>query len=216
MHFTMILVGLAMLNLSPLLAAAPLKVPEDFSSIQEAIDAAKSGDVVLVAAGKYPGPLNLKPGIVVRSVGGDEKGKLGMARAEATIIDGGKKPNTGVLMAEGSMLDGFTVTNVGEYDDALWNKHHATRGNEQGHEHIGGFGSPGIGADGVNCTIKNNIAVIRKKQIRFISFYPIHIGKCQSTSCHLSDNLKCRTTYVVLKILYAFDLIQHFLYIILT
>lgn len=139
--------------------AAVLRVPQQHASIQAAIDAAQAGDTVLVAAGTYRERIRLKPHITVRSDGNDAFGKFGLLRAEAAILDGGGdgEKTPGVLMAEGSTLDGFTVTNVGVYDDALWKKHHATRGDDQPHEPIGHFGAPAIGAVGVNCTIVGNI-----------------------------------------------------------
>ena len=101
--------------------------------------------------------------MILRSAGDDTKGARGLKRAEETVLEGGgalpagAAGTPGVAMAEGSVLDGFTVTKVGLYDDASWKKHHASRGSDQEHEHIGGFGSPGVGADGVTCTIRNNI-----------------------------------------------------------
>jgi parallel beta-helix repeat protein len=101
----------------------------------------------------------LKPGIIVKSVGDDKMGKLGLLRAEKTVLDGGGKKGNGpgVAMAQGATLDGFTVTNIGMYDDEKWKKHHATQGNNQSHEHIGEPGTPGIGVIGVTCTIRHNI-----------------------------------------------------------
>ena len=61
-------------------------------------------------------------------------------------------------MAEDSTLDGFSVTGVGKYDDARWNKHHATRGEEQAKEMIGAPGVAGIAVAGITrCTVANNI-----------------------------------------------------------
>lgn len=139
--------------------AKELLVPSQYDSIQSAIDTASAGDIVLVTAGVYHERIQFVPGITVRSAGGDEKGELGMLRAERTILNGGGPAGKGpgVMMAEGATLDGFTVTNTGLYDDALWKKHHATQGNEQSHEHIGLFGSPAIGIVGVTCIISNNI-----------------------------------------------------------
>ncbi|WP_395715986.1 right-handed parallel beta-helix repeat-containing protein [Prosthecobacter sp.] len=130
--------------------AATIHVPQDHASVQMAIDAAKPGDIVLVAAGTYREPLKLKPGVIVKSAGNDEKGKVGLKRAEATILEGG------VEMAAKAVLDGFTVTGVGNYDEKLWQHHFDTQGNEQPHEHIGADGTPGI-AVAVECSVLNNI-----------------------------------------------------------
>ena len=141
-------------------AADTIRVPRDRGTIQAGIDAAQPGDTVLVAAGTYHERIRLRPGVTVRSEGDDAKGKLGLRRAEATVIDGhvAGADGPGVAMAEDSTLDGFTVTGVGEYDDALWNKHHATQGNDQSYEHIGVPGTAGIGVVGVSrCTVANNI-----------------------------------------------------------
>lgn len=139
--------------------AATLRVPADHRMIQAAVDAASPGDVVLVAPGTYAERVRLRAGVTLRSDGDDAPGKLGLRRAEETIIDGGgaQGAGPGVEMAESSTLDGFTVTNVGVYDDAQWNKHHATQGSEQPYEMIGAPGTAGIGVDGVTCTIRSNI-----------------------------------------------------------
>jgi len=140
--------------------AAELRVPKDHATIQAAVDAAKAGDTVLVAAGTYKERIRLKPGVTLKSAGDDARGELGLRRAEATIVDGSGDgaQGAGVTMAENATLDGFTVTGVGEYDDALWKKHHATQGEEQLHEHIGVPGTPGIAVVGVErCTVTNNI-----------------------------------------------------------
>jgi parallel beta-helix repeat protein len=140
--------------------AETLRVPRDHKSIQSAIDAAKHGDTVLVDAGTYRERLRLRAGITIKSVGDDAKGKLGLRRAEATIIDGDFKNATGagVVMAEDSVLDGFTITGVGQYDEVSWKKHQATLGEEQSHEHIGAAGTAGIAVVGITrCTVRDNI-----------------------------------------------------------
>jgi len=142
------------------LSAETINVPQDHKTIQAAIDAAEWGDTVLVSAGTYRERIFLNPGVIVQSAGDDEKGKLGLSRAEATIIDGsfeGAK-GPGVTMAEDSTFDGFTVTGVGKYDDEQWKHHHATQGNEQPHEEIGEPGTAGISVIGVQkCTVQHNI-----------------------------------------------------------
>lgn len=138
------------MNTLILLIAATIHVPKDHAGIQNAIHAAKSGDTVLVNAGTYREALKLKSGVIVKSAGNDEKGKLGLKRVEVTIIEGG------VEMAEKAVLDGFTVTGVGNYDEKLWQHHFDTQGNEQPHEHIGADGKPGI-AVASECSVLNNI-----------------------------------------------------------
>lgn len=137
-----------------------LRVPQDHSSIQSAIDAAVSGDTVLVSAGRYRERLRLAAGITVKSQGDQAQGQIGLKRAENTILDGRfpTASGAGVAMAENSTLDGFTVTGVGTYDDAAWQKHYATQGEEQHEEPIGAAGVAGISVVGVErCEVNHNI-----------------------------------------------------------
>lgn len=140
-------------------SADELRVPDEYASIQAGINASKAGDTVLVEAGTYAERIVLKAGVTVLSAGNDEKGKLGLKRAEVTIIDGGhdELSGAGAGMAENATLDGFTIQNVGSYDDAEWKRHYATQGEQQLYEHIGAPGVAGISAVGVTCTIRNNI-----------------------------------------------------------
>ncbi len=154
------------LSVLPLLAylaaysdAATIRVPQHHSTVQAAVDAASSGDTVLVSAGTYGERIHLKRGVTLRSVGDDSRGAIGLRRAEMTILDGGgdSGDKAGVQMAESATLDGFTITNVGLYDDKTWNLHHATQGEQQGYEQIGEPGTTGVAIIGVTCTVRNNI-----------------------------------------------------------
>lgn len=139
--------------------ASTIHVPREHQTIQSAIDAAQPGDTVLVEAGTYKEDLRLKSGVTLMSAGDKTRGKMGLKRAEATIIDGRGKAGSGagVQMAEASTLDGFTISNVGVYDDVAWKKHHATQGEQQGYEEIGEPGRTGVSIIGVTCTVRNNI-----------------------------------------------------------
>jgi parallel beta-helix repeat protein len=157
---TFILPFLAVLNfMVTSVSAATRRVPQDFETIQAAVDSSESGDLVLVAAGTYRQRIKLKDGITLRSAGDNTSGKLGLARAEATVIDGGgtQEKTPGVEMAEGSVLDGFTIMNVGRYDDEAWKRHFETRGNDQPHEEIGAPGAAGVNVSAVTCEVRHNI-----------------------------------------------------------
>ncbi|MHC4946246.1 MAG: right-handed parallel beta-helix repeat-containing protein, partial [Planctomycetota bacterium] len=85
--------------------AETIHVPADYAKIQEAIDAAATGDTVLVAPGTYVEQINfIGKAISVKSEGG----------AQVTTIDGNKLNATVTFYSgEGpdSILDGFTITN---------------------------------------------------------------------------------------------------------
>jgi hypothetical protein len=142
--------------------ASTLRVPQEYMTLQAAIDASSHGDTILVSPGKYKEQIRLKPGILLRSDGDDAPGTYGLKRAQATIIggDGKESKQPGVKMAEGSTLDGFTITDIGAYDDAIWQKHFDSQGDDLGDEEgsVQAEGTnPAISIHGVSCTVTDCI-----------------------------------------------------------
>ncbi|MFT5465183.1 MAG: parallel beta-helix repeat protein [Verrucomicrobiales bacterium] len=141
-----------LLALAGIVGAAEIGVPGDFKTIQAAIDSAASGDAVVVQPGHYAEQLAMREGVVVQSAKGEK-------RAEKTILDaGGKSP--AVTMAEGSTLDGLTVTKAGKFDQAIFDKHFETRGENLADDQgaVGYEGSsPAVVVAGVTATVKNCI-----------------------------------------------------------
>ena len=138
--------------------AKTLRVPGQFATLRGALEAASPDDVVLVRSGTYVERVRLKPGVTLRSEGDDRPGKLGLARAEATVIDGGGENRGSVVtLAEGSVIDGFTVKNRGRFDERRWNEHFESHGEQQSHQEIETAGAAAITATGVDCVVRNNV-----------------------------------------------------------
>ncbi|UCG44167.1 MAG: VCBS repeat-containing protein [candidate division WOR-3 bacterium] len=81
-----------------------IHVPGDYPTIQQGIDAAVSGDIVMVAPGTYPEEIELKSGVVVRGAG---EGR--------SIIDGGGDQGdvvraVGNAINRDTRIEGFTIT----------------------------------------------------------------------------------------------------------
>jgi hypothetical protein len=135
-----------------------IKVPDNYSTLQKGIDAAESGDMVLVAPGRYNEQIVMKEGILLKSDsydGGDEfvdgpgKKKI-LRRALRTLNDGSGYPAftqaspmvefpAGITRA--TVLDGFTVTKMPKVDHTL-----------PGHAHT-------IQCRGSSPVIRNNIVI---------------------------------------------------------
>lgn len=150
------------LLLAPAVHADTLHVPKDHKSIRAALAAARPGDVVLVAAGSYREDVRIPPSVALRSAGTDDKGRLGLKRAEDTVIEGSgvgaKTP--AIVLGEGSTLDGFTVTRVGLFDKKEFDRHHATFGelmpDDQGAVEEGAA-PPAIAVAAVTASVRNNV-----------------------------------------------------------
>src|SRR5262245_3740679 len=116
-------------------AAAQLRVPQEFPTIQAAIDAAPGGATIEVAPGTYRENLVIAKSLVLRSTDG----------AALTVIDGGRIGP--VVIASGNGIDsvttiqGFTITNG-----------------------LNSFNGPGTGGPG-GISLDSVIAVIRDNVI---------------------------------------------------
>ena len=101
-----------------------IEVPKDYKSISEALKQTSEGDLVVASPGTYFERVKIPNGVTLRSAGNDEKGKIGLRRAELVILDGKgeSSEDAGIELAEGSVVDGVTVTGMGKYDDDFWNK----------------------------------------------------------------------------------------------
>ena len=77
-------------------------VPDDYPTIQEAINNANNGDTIFVRVGTYYENLVVDKSITLT---GENK--------ETTIIDGGKKENVTKIIADHVTISGFTITNSG-------------------------------------------------------------------------------------------------------
>jgi len=136
-----------------------LTVPDDFATIQGAIDAAKAGDIVVVKPGTYFELLVMKDGVkLVSDSSGDgdalvavEGARLKLPRrALRTILDGSRsKPSHHGMIDFGpgvgrkTIVDGFTIQNLPEQD------HHIP-----GHAH--GLNVRGASPVIMNCYLRKN------------------------------------------------------------
>src|SRR5437867_2476536 len=110
--FTCILLSLLIIAEAPapsVMAASPLRVPQDYQTIQGAIDAASPGDTIIVSSGVYAENV-----VIGKSI------NLTGASADTTIIDGSGL-GAGIMIANTSSVtvSGFTIRNTGFFDSGL-------------------------------------------------------------------------------------------------
>ena len=124
------LILLLVASIIPIHAQKRHLVPDQYATIQAAIDAASAGDTVMVRPGSYHEFLVLRDSVVVRSEGVDD-GQWN--RALRTIIhseglrDGNGNIPPVVNCADGAVLDGFTVTGMDTVNHHLPGHSHAVQ-----------------------------------------------------------------------------------------
>ena len=79
--------------------AAVIRVGSDAASVAEAIDVARTGDVVEIPPGHWPGPARIDKAITLRGLGG--------------TLDGGGNGTVLFIEAPGARVEGLTVSNSG-------------------------------------------------------------------------------------------------------
>lgn len=87
-----------------------ITVPDDYSTIQGAVNAASPGDTVYVSAGTYVENVNIAKELTLE---GEERG--------TTIIDGGGGANVILVAANGVTVKNLTVTSSGSTDGVMIN-----------------------------------------------------------------------------------------------
>jgi parallel beta-helix repeat protein len=121
-------------------------VPDQFTSIQAAIDASAFGDTIMVRAGSYHEYLVLREGVVLRAEGEDD-GQWN--RALRTIIHSeGLRDDSGeitpvVNCADFAVIDGFTLTGMDTVNHHLPGHSHAVQ-------------NRGTSATVMNCIVHSN------------------------------------------------------------
>jgi hypothetical protein len=101
--------ALSLICMSPALAA-DLRVPQDHPSIQAAIDAAASGDVILVSPGTYNETLSItNKSLTIRGTGTPSQAKIDRFGAGGTVV------NISGTSAQTVTFESMTITRWSEY-----------------------------------------------------------------------------------------------------
>jgi len=95
----------------PLAWGRDLHVPRDYTLIQQAVDAAREGDRIMVAEGTYSEQVRLKEGITLEGGWNKQFTQRDIEKYPA-VIDAKGKEGWVVFSASKTVLDGFTIQNA--------------------------------------------------------------------------------------------------------
>jgi parallel beta-helix repeat protein len=182
---TLLLLSLMMSSVM-LVAIQPIKadpatitVPDDYPSIQQAIDNAVAGGVILVRNGTYYENITVNKPLSL----------IGITGTQQPAIDGGGVPVAVRISADGVLLTGFNVTNSGSYGDEfmcggiqVFGASECIIANNTACNNLKS-GISLINAN--NNTVANNTCVKNEIGIRLWSWSP------QTTSYNIIDNNTC-------------------------
>ena len=99
-------------NTIPAKSQNTITVPDDFSTIQEAINNANAGDTIFVRNGTYSGPIVINKSLTLESENRD-----------STVIDGGTNEPSGSIVfvaADNVKISGFTIQHCRSGGNAVW------------------------------------------------------------------------------------------------
>ena len=99
------------------LHAATVSVPDDYRTIQEAVNKAKPGDFIIVADGEYSENVIVKKPVVLKSANGPSKCVIRAAS--------GAEPAVALKEVDGATLAGFTLTGSAKAGLSLFKAHNS-------------------------------------------------------------------------------------------
>ncbi|MBU4348933.1 GerMN domain-containing protein, partial [bacterium] len=90
--------------------AANIYVPDDYSTIQAAVDAASPGDTIIIRDGTYIDNVEIDKNLTIKSESGAEKTIVQAANSEYHVFD---------VIADYININGFTISGAGERKDVM-------------------------------------------------------------------------------------------------
>jgi parallel beta-helix repeat protein len=141
-------VSIFLLSSTQVMAASTITVPDDYPTIQEAVDAASDGDTITVREGTYNENVDVTKQLTIISENGADS---------TTVTAADEEDHVFYVTAEYVTIDGFTVTGATGMDES--------QANEEEKGRAGIFLGDGAG----HCTISDNIVFSNYYGIRLTS-----------------------------------------------